>query len=186
MSTKTAIATLAGEGIAFDIRTGSGHTIRVDNLEGGTGPGPAELVGVALAGCSAMDVISILRKKRQVVTRYEVRINALQGDDHPHAFGRIDVLHVVDGPDINPEAVRRAVELSATKYCAVGTTLSSGVSELHHAYLIRDETGGERYGEVMVTGPGRDPGAPAEARQQATQAGGAAVRSEWQRPRDEA
>jgi putative redox protein len=168
MSTKTAVATLAGEGIAFDIRTGSGHTIRVDNTEGGTGPGPAELVGVALAGCSAMDVISILRKKRQVVTHYEVRINAVQADDHPHAFGRIDVLHVVDGPDIDPEAVRRAVELSATRYCAVSTTLSSGVSELHHAYLIRDEIGGERYGEVMVTGPRRDPVPPAQEAQPTT------------------
>jgi putative redox protein len=160
MSAKTAVATLTGDGMRFEVAVGSGHTIVLDNGEGDTGARPAELVGVALAGCSAMDVISILRKKRQVVTHYEVRINAVQGDDHPHAFGRIDVLHVVDGPNVDAEAVSRAVELSATKYCAVGTTLASGVSELHHAYLIRDEAGNERYGEVLVTGPRRDPVPP--------------------------
>jgi uncharacterized OsmC-like protein len=114
---------------------------------------PAELIPMAVAGCTAMDVISILRKKRQVVTSYEVRANGEQEDDHPNAFTRIDVVHVLGGEGIDTEAVRRAIELSATKYCSVGATLSSGSTEIHHAYLVRDESGDERMAEVIVTGP---------------------------------
>ena len=87
---------------------------------------PAELVPLALAGCTAMDVISILRKKRQDVRRYAVEAAGTQEADHPNAFTRIDVVHVVEGSGIDLEAVRRAIELSATKYCSVGATLSSG------------------------------------------------------------
>jgi putative redox protein len=100
-----------------------------------------------------MDVISILRKKRQVVSRYEVRASGEQQEAHPNAFSRIDIVHVFEGEAINVEAVRRAIELSATKYCAVGATLSSGMTEIHHAYLVRDRDDEERMSEVIVTGP---------------------------------
>ena len=153
MATKTATLTLAGAGLRFEAVTGSGHTIVLDNAEGDTGARPAEIVGVALAGCTGMDVISILRKKRQEVTRYELRVSGEQMDEHPHAFTRFDVVHVVDGPDLDPEAVRRAIELSATRYCSVGSTLVSGAVELHHSYLIRQPGGDERYAEVLVLGP---------------------------------
>ncbi len=159
MSTKTALATLTGDRLRFDVTLGSGHTIVLDDAEGDAGPRPAELVGAGLAGCTAMDVISILRKKRQAVSRYEVRVNGVQGEGHPHAFTRFDVVHVVDGAGIDPEAVRRAIELSATKYCSVGSTLVSGALELHHAYLIREPGGDERYAEVLVMGPNAAPDA---------------------------
>jgi putative redox protein len=80
-------------------------------------------------------------------------------DDHPHAFTRFDVVHVVDGPDLDAEAVRRAIELSATRYCSVGSTLASGAVELHHSYLIRRPDGDERYAEVIVIGPHTAPAA---------------------------
>jgi len=153
MSTKTAVATLAGDGLKLEVMVGSGHAIALDGSEGDAGARPAELLGAALAGCTAMDVISILRKKRQAVDRYEVRVSGTQGEAHPYAFSRFDVVHVVDGREVDPEAVRRAIELSATRYCAVGATLASGAVELHHAYLVRDAAGGERYAEVVVTGP---------------------------------
>ena len=157
MSTKTASLSLTGGDMRFEARVGSGHTIVMDNGDGDTGARPAELVGVALAGCTAMDVISILRKKRQPVTRYEIRVSGLQGDEHPHAFSRFDVVHVVDGAGIDPEAVRRSIEISATKYCSVGSTLASGALEIHHAYLLRDPDGDERYAEVLVIGPNTAP-----------------------------
>jgi putative redox protein len=159
MSSKTAVATLEGDGQRFVVTTGSGHTIVLDDGQGDQGPRPSEMVGAALAGCTAMDVISILRKKRQAVTRYEVRVTGVQGDDHPHAFSRFDVLHVVEGEDLDPEAVRRAIELSATKYCAVGSTLSSGATELHHRYLVRGPGGDEREADVLTTGPNTAPDA---------------------------
>lgn len=153
MSLNTATVTLEGDGLRFVARAGSGHSIVLDSGAGDTGMRPSELIPIALAACSAMDVISILRKKRQPVRRYEVRTNGVQQADTPHAFTRIDVVHVVDGPVIDDEAVRRAVELSATKYCSVGSTLATGITEIHHAYLVRDDVAGERMAKVIVTGP---------------------------------
>jgi putative redox protein len=153
MAVKTASVILDGAGLRFAGRSGSGHAIVLDNGEGDVGMRPAEMLPLALAGCTAMDVISILRKKRQAVTRYEVTSTGLQRDEHPNAFTRIDVLHVVDGSDLDPEAVRRSIELSATKYCSVGATLASGEVEIHHAYRIRDGDGREHGAEVLVLGP---------------------------------
>jgi putative redox protein len=162
MATKTAVLSLQGEGARFAASSGSGHTIVLDDGAGDTGMRPSELVPIALAGCTAMDVISILRKKRQPVERYEVRASGQQEDAHPNEFTRIDVVHVVEGPDVDAEALRRAIELSATKYCSVGATLSSGLTEVHHSYLLRDGAGDERMAEVIVTGPQQDPHAALE------------------------
>ncbi len=151
--TQTATLSLAGGDMRFEATVGSGHTFVMDNGIGDTGARPSELVGVALAGCTAMDVISILRKKRQPVTGYEVRVSGEQVEVHPHNFTRFDVLHVVDGEGIDPAAVRRAIELSCTKYCSVGSTLASGALEIHHSYLIRTPGGEDQQGEVLVTGP---------------------------------
>jgi putative redox protein len=161
MAVKTATVTLDGTNLRFVARSGSGHSVVLDDGRGDTGPRPAELIPMALAGCTAMDVISILRKKRQEVTRYEVRAEGVQMDDHPNAFTRVDVLHVVEGPAIDVDALCRAIELSATKYCSVGATLSTGITEVHHAYLLRGGDGSERTAEVLVLGPNADPGAPA-------------------------
>jgi putative redox protein len=159
MATKTVTATLEGDGLRLVARTGSDHTIVMDNAEGDSGPRPAELLVVALAGCTAMDVLSILRKKRQEVTRYEVRVVAEQRDDPaPHVFELMRIVHVVEGA-IDIEALRRAIELSATKYCIVTGNLASGVTEIHHAYVVRDAAGDELYGEVVVTGPVESPDA---------------------------
>ncbi len=155
MATKTASVTLDGDGLRFVGKVGSGHAIVLDDGSGDTGARPAELVPLALAGCTAMDVISILRKKRQTVTRYEVRATGIQADDHPNEYRRIDVVHVVEG-DVEIAALARAIELSATKYCSVGSTLSTGVTEIHHAYQLRTPSGGEATGVVLVMGPHAD------------------------------
>ena len=157
MAFKTASVTLDGDGLRFAGRVGSGHAIVLDNTEGDTGMRPAELVPLALAGCTAMDVISILRKKRQPVTGYEARASGVQRDGQPASFTRLDVLHIVDG-DVDSGAVRRAIELSATKYCSVGSTLASGAVEVRHAYLIRRPGQPEETAEVLVEGPYLEPG----------------------------
>jgi putative redox protein len=157
MATKTATLSLDGDGLRLHATSGSGHTIVLDNVTGDTGMRPAELIPIAVAGCTAMDVISILRKKRQAVERYEIRASGEQMDEHPNAFTRIDVVHVVEGPEIDPDAVHRAVELSATRYCSVGATLASGMTEIHHGYVIRDADGEGPITEVVVTGPNQEP-----------------------------
>jgi putative redox protein len=154
MALKTASVTLEGDGLRFAGRTGTGHSLVLDDGTGDTGMRPAELVPLALAGCTAMDVISILRKMRQNVRRYAVEARGTQQEEHPNAFTRIDIVHVVEGSGIDVEAVRRAIELSATRYCSVGATLSSGLTEVHHAYVVRDDTAeSELVGEVIVPGP---------------------------------
>ena len=78
---------------------------------------PLELIAIGLAGCTAMDVISILRKKRQEVNRFEVKVHAELSDEHPKVFTHLAIEYVISGKDISHEVVERAVELSANKYC---------------------------------------------------------------------
>ena len=154
MALKTAIVTLDGDGLRFNASAGSGHSIVLDSGDGDMGMRPAELVPVALAGCTGMDVISILRKKRQVVSGYRIEVGGTQLDAHPNAFTRMDVTHIVEGQGVDIEAVSRAIELSATKYCSVGSTLATGMVEIHHGYRVIDTvTGSEASGEVLVEGP---------------------------------
>ena len=155
MAHKTATVTLEGDGLKFIAKTGSGHTLTLASGPGNEGPTPAELVPVAVAGCTAMDVISILRKKRQDVRGFRVETAGQQMDAHPNAFTQIDVTYVVTGVGVDPAAVARAIELSATKYCSVGSTLASGITEIRYGYrLIDAETGAETTADVLVEGPG--------------------------------
>jgi putative redox protein len=150
---KTATLVNEGDGLRFVATAGSGHTVILDNAEGNTGARPAELVPLALAGCTAMDVISILRKKRQPVTRYEIRAEGVQRENpQPAIFQRIDITHIVEG-DVDTEAVRRAIQLSAEKYCSVGATLATGATEVRHGYLIRRPGQADEAAEVVVEGP---------------------------------
>lgn len=153
MAVKTADLRHEG-GLRFVARTGSGFEIAVDNEAGGSAPRPTEVLAVALGGCTAMDVISILEKKRQQVSRYAIRVEGEQRDAHPHAFRRVEIVHEVEGAAVEVEAVRRAIELSATKYCSVSAGLASGVAELHHRYVVVSPEGADPVeGVAAVTGP---------------------------------
>jgi putative redox protein len=105
----------------FIATTGSNHHIVLDDPSGGTGPKPIELVAVALAGCTAFDVITILRQKfHQKVTGYEVRVEADQAERPPQVFTAVRIVHVVTGFEIDRAAVEEAIRLSEEKYCSVG------------------------------------------------------------------
>ncbi|GAB4515882.1 MAG: OsmC family protein [Anaerolineae bacterium] len=126
-------------GMKFEGTASSGHTLVMDSSteHGGENAGfrPMELLLVGLAGCTAMDVISILRKKRQNVTGLEVHVRGEQAEDHPHVYTRIHVEYVVRGKDISPDAVQRAITLSDEKYCSVAGTLR-GVAEITNSFRI--------------------------------------------------
>ena len=146
-------------GLRFVASTGSGHEVVVDNGSGDTGPRPTELLLVAIAGCTAMDVVEILAKKRQTYDRYSTEISGTQRETAPNVFTEITIVHIVEG-NVDTEAVRRSVELSATKYCTVSAQVASGVARISHRYLIRRPADGatgtpptEESGEVVVTGP---------------------------------
>jgi putative redox protein len=81
------------------------------------GSRPLDLLLASLAGCTAMDVLSILRKKRQSVAGLEVHVSGRQAEEHPRVFTDIEVVYVVAGTDVDPRAVERAIELSETQYC---------------------------------------------------------------------
>jgi putative redox protein len=120
----------------------------------GNGTGPKEVLLAALAGCTSMDVAAILRKKRQAPVSYEIAISAESAPDPPRILTDITVVHRVRG-DVTPEALRRSIELSATKYCPVNATLSA-VARVEHRYLLVDAAGATHEATVAVCGPGRE------------------------------
>jgi putative redox protein len=123
----------------FVARTGSGHHILLDDTAGGTGPKPIELVAAGLAGCTAFDVVTILRQKyHQRVTGYEVRVEADQAERPPQVFSAVRIHHVVTGFEIDAEALREAIRLSEEKYCSVGAMVQKTAS-LHTTYEIVEE-----------------------------------------------
>lgn len=153
-------------GMRFAIKTGSGHLVVVDDASGDSGPRPAELLLVAQAGCTAMDVVSILVKKRQQFDTYEISVEGTQRDDpHPHVFERMDIVHELTGDEIDVVALSRAIELSATRYCTAAAMFSAGPAQLHHRYVVHRPDGRpDETGEVVVTGPREDIGAADERR----------------------
>jgi putative redox protein len=138
----TAQATLE-QGMHFDAVSGSGHHVTLDADEHGGGENrgfrPMELLLVGLAGCTGMDVISILRKKRQDVTGYQVHVQGVRAEAHPMVFVEITVEHIVTGHHIQPEAVARAIALSEERYCGAGAMLGK-VAHLTHTYRIVEAT----------------------------------------------
>jgi len=122
---------------------GSGFTLPLDTLveQGGDDSGfrPMELILLGLAACTAMDVISILEKKRQKVSNFEVLVNGERSETHPKVFTHILVEYVVTGDNIDPTAVSRSVELSVTKYCSAYAMLSKAVKIEHKITVLQQE-----------------------------------------------
>ncbi len=119
----------------FVAASGTGHHLILDDAAGNTGAKPIELVAVALAGCTAFDVINILRKKRQQVTGYEVKVEAEQSPNPPQVFTAVRIHHIVTGADVSPQAVEDAIRLSEEKYCSVGAMVQKS-AELHTTFEI--------------------------------------------------
>jgi putative redox protein len=140
------------DGMAFQAVTGSGHALVLDAAPevGGSerGPRPMEMLLVGLGGCTGMDVISILRKMRQDVTGYQIRVSGERATEHPKVFTHIAVEHVVRGRMLSVDAVKRAVELSATRYCSAAAMLGRAAS-IEETYRVMDgETGQEQRGAL--------------------------------------
>lgn len=132
---KSAHATWEGQGLAFTIVGGSGFTLRTDNPSGPQAASPMELVAMASASCTASDVISILQKKQQHVTGFEVHVLAPRAGEHPKVFTEINLEYVITGRAIDPKAVERAIELSLSRYCSVNKMLEKAAT-IKHSYRI--------------------------------------------------
>jgi putative redox protein len=125
------------ENMTFIGTPDSGFPVQMDADAsfGGTNQGvrPMEMVALGLAACTGMDVLSILRKKRQQVTRFEVRVNAPRSVEPPNVFTSALITYVVTGTNVEKAAVLRSIELSMTKYCPVQVMLAQAFPmELHY------------------------------------------------------
>ena len=140
--------------LRVDVVTGTGFNLTFDTADAGdqrAGAGPTESVLAVLAGCTSMDVGPILRKKRQAAATYRVAVTGQKADEHPQLYTSITVEHQVTG-EVEPEALRRAIELSATRYCPVSAMLSKAV-RIEHRYRLRQDGHEEISALVAITGP---------------------------------
>ncbi|HLI29797.1 MAG TPA: OsmC family protein [Terriglobia bacterium] len=140
------LQTIEGSGKRFIGVSGSGHRITFDDAQGDAGPRPTEAALLALGACTAFDVISILRKKRQIVRKYQVELEAQQHEEPPTYFTAVTVKHRLWG-EIDPEAVKRAIHLSETKYCSVGAMISK-TATIHTIFEIIPGSAGEEPDEA--------------------------------------
>ena len=121
----------------------SGYPIKLDSKSSpDTGVGPVELVAIALAGCTAMDVISILTKKQEKVTSFDVKIKADRTNDYPKVISHAELVYEVTGMKINEESLLRAIELSIKKYCPVHAMLEKAFPiDLHYSIYENEGKG---------------------------------------------
>jgi putative redox protein len=139
ISARVELTHALGQERQFVAQSGSGHYFLIDDAAGGTGPKPIELVAVGLAGCTAFDVITILRQKyHQKVTRYAVKVDADQAERPPQVFTAVRIHHIITGFDIDAAALEQAIRLSEEKYCSVGAMVQK-TAPLHTTYEILEE-----------------------------------------------
>jgi putative redox protein len=119
----------------FSVPLGANPTVGGDN----DGFRPMELIAIGLAGCTAMDTISILQKKRQDITKFEVQVHAERAEEHPRVFTNITIEYLIEGHNVNPVAVERSIDLSATRYCPAQAMLEKG-TQIDHTYKIIEAT----------------------------------------------
>lgn len=127
------------EGMSFIAETGSGHLVAMDGaLEAGgrdLAPRPMEMLLAGAGGCTSFDVIMILKRGRQDIVDCSVKLNAERAAEDPKVFTRINMHFIVTGRNLKPEAVERAIKLSAEKYCSASIMLGK-TAEMRHSWEI--------------------------------------------------
>lgn len=128
------------EGVSFLGETDSGHAVLMDGAPeaGGKnlGPRPMEMILLGLGGCTAFDVVLILRKSRQIITDCQVAIEAQRAITDPKVFTQIHLHFIVTGKELNPKQVERAINLSAEKYCSASMMLKDTVKITHDYEIV--------------------------------------------------
>jgi putative redox protein len=121
----------------------SGHAQALDtDHERSSAASPVELLLIALGSCTAVDVINILKKKREQVTAYRVEVRGERRSEHPRHFTRMEVRHIVRGRNVSEKALAQAIELSETKYCSVAATLRPTVEIISSYEISEDDESG--------------------------------------------
>ena len=126
----------------------SGHAVAIETDHArNSAPSPMELLLLALGSCTGVDVVSILRKKRQTVTDYRVEVRGERRDSYPRSYKRMEVHHIVTGRNISEQSVAQAIELSEQKYCSVAGTLRPTV-EIVSSFEIIESPDGASVGDL--------------------------------------
>jgi putative redox protein len=132
----------SGDGMSFIARTGSGHLVTMDGAAAGGGndlaPRPMEMVLVGTGGCTAYDVVLILKRGRHDVRGCEVQVAAERAEQDPKVFTRIEMKFTVRGRNLNRDAVLRAVQLSHEKYCSATAMLAKTADISHSVEIVED------------------------------------------------
>jgi len=113
------------DGMQFIARAGDSPAVVIDNPESKGGASPMQLVLIGIASCTAVDVISIMQKKRANVTDFQVKITGERAEEHPKRYTSIRIEYVLSGKGIKPSAVEQAIQLSETKYCSAMASLNA-------------------------------------------------------------
>jgi putative redox protein len=121
------------DALQFVARAGQGPAVVMDTSASGGGAGPMELILMGTAGCTAMDVITILKKKRLNVTGFEINISGERAEEYPKRYTDIHIEYVVCGTDIKPEGIKQAIDLSEKKYCGAMASLNA---RINHTFRI--------------------------------------------------
>lgn len=143
MSNNNYKATIQYAGDEFFIGTSpSGHAQTIDGKgDRKSAPTPMEMLLMAVGACTAIDVVSILEKKRQIITDYKIEVTGERRDEYPRAFTKMQVHHIVYGRNVSEQAVAQAIELSDTKYCSVAATVRPTVEIATSFEIIEAGTG---------------------------------------------
>ncbi|VAW31768.1 OsmC/Ohr family protein [hydrothermal vent metagenome] len=135
---KTAEIVWSGKELQFSGTLGSGYTFDLNSNASKVGGSPMEFLLAGVAGCTAMDVISILQKMRQKVHEFSVEISGVRAEEHPKVYTEVEITYVVRGESINPDNVARAIELSKTIYCSASQMFQRAGTKLHTNYRIEE------------------------------------------------
>lgn len=131
-------------GMTFLAETGSGHVVAMDGAVDGGGrnlaPRPMEMVLLGTGGCTAYDVVLILRKSGQIISNCEVKLTAQRAEKEPKVFTQIHFHFIVSGTNVKKNVVERAIKLSHEKYCSASIMLEKS-AEITHSYEIVDDSG---------------------------------------------
>jgi putative redox protein len=135
---KTAKVVWSGSDLQFHGTLGSGYEFDLNSNAGTNGGSPMEFLLAGVAGCTAMDVISILQKMRQDVHEFSVGISGVRADEHPKVYTEATITYVVRGTNLDEEKVARAVELSEDIYCSASQMFRRSGTKINSSYRIEE------------------------------------------------
>ena len=116
--------------------SGTGHSVVMDSIDSNKGVGPMEMILLGVGGCTSIDVLSILKKSKQDVIDFEVRVEAEREEKHPRVFQEVNIRYIIKGRKISESHVERAIELSTEKYCGASITLGRSGTKMKYTHEI--------------------------------------------------